>query len=569
MSRRAPIRKPDKPSRAIAVPTWFRPALLALCGFFLLALFSTGIFDSDFWWQLSTGRYMAQTHRLPVPDPFAYTTASAGIAYPGEDVTRHFNLTHEWLAQLLLYGVYRAAGFAGVVLWRAFLLAVFCALAAWNVWLRTAGFYRSLAAGAACALVIVYGGFRVDRPYLISFALLAATIAILESRRRLWLLPVLMLFWANCHGGLFLGWLAIGAYAAGRRPAGRALWLWGAAAILVSGLNPNGFRVIPVLFSYRSSFLTSTLLEWGAPPLWPPQPFSVLVAGALAVLVYARRAGRLVDWLLLAAFAGAAFSAQRNIPLAGFYAPIVIAGYWPWKRPLPALAQFAAGALLAAALLLGMAGGDFFQFRADTWKYPSGAADFLLAHNVSGRLFNTYEWGGYLIWRLWPRQRVFIDGRALSENLFKDYARILYNHDANGGKTGAQLLDDYGIQTVVMNGFEFVTGNLYLQAAALADPQQREWKLVYRDATALVYMRHPPAGVQPLNSMEAFNGLEDECTQEIWHEPRYPRCARALGQLFSKLSDYPRARRWIGVYLSHIDTPDPQAQDAFRRLAGY
>jgi hypothetical protein len=39
------------------------------------------------------------------------------------------------------------------------------------------------------------------------------------------------------------------------------------------------------------------------------------------------------------------------------------------------------------------------------------------------------------MWRLWPREHVFIDGRALSDRVFGDYARILYNHDASGGKT--------------------------------------------------------------------------------------------------------------------------------------
>jgi len=79
-------------------------------------------------------------------------------------------------------------------------------------------------------------------------------------------------------------------------------------------------------------------------------------------------------------------------------------------------------------------------------------------------LFNTYEHGGYLIWRLWPQARVFIDGRALSESIFMDYARILYNHDATGGKSAEELLDQYGIQAIVMNSFEYANGLVYLLA---------------------------------------------------------------------------------------------------------
>jgi len=67
------------------------------------------------------------------------------------------------------------------------------------------------------AKVISYGEprlFYLDRPYLITFLLLASTIAILETRRWMWLLPPLFLIWANCHGGFFLGWVVCGAYTA-------------------------------------------------------------------------------------------------------------------------------------------------------------------------------------------------------------------------------------------------------------------------------------------------------------------------------------------------------------------
>ena len=50
----------------------------------LFCVFSREISDTDFWWQLKTGEYITQTHSLPDPDPFAYTTAGAGEAYDGE-----------------------------------------------------------------------------------------------------------------------------------------------------------------------------------------------------------------------------------------------------------------------------------------------------------------------------------------------------------------------------------------------------------------------------------------------------------------------------------------------------
>jgi hypothetical protein len=558
--------------------------------------FSPEIHDSDFWWHLKTGQYLVERHALPVPDPFAYTTAHAGAAYAGELVTRHFNLTHEWLAQAALYLIWRAGGFAGVVLSRALLLTAFCALVFLIARRRCGGFYWPLAAAFATAVLVRPSA--LDRPYLLTFFFLAATMAILEYRRRLWLLPPLFLVWANCHGGFFLGWIVLAAYAfeaifaqpsnSSRAGAGspserettatersRRVFLgsptlvWGAAAILISGLNPNGFRIPLILTYYRSSYLTSRLQEWARPRWWLVNEFTVLLFGAALLLLwtglYARRRVRLVDWLLFPAFGVAALMAQRNIFLIGILAPILIATYFPWKPALPRMAPFATALILMVGSIAASA-GTFFQLRAAEWRYPSGAADFLLNHHISGPIFNTYEYGGYLIWRLWPAQRVFIDGRSLSESVFMDYGRILYNHDESGGKSAPQLLDQYGVQTIVMNTFEYVEGLVYLLAPGMADPGQTEWKLVYNDPAAIILMRHPPPGVEPLDSLRIFDHMEAECQMHLDREPQIPRCARSLAQIYTQIGEFARARRWLGIYLDHPHAPDPEAETAYRRL---
>ena len=545
--------------------------LAALSAVFCLGLLSAEIRDSDFWWHLKTGQYIVETRSLPVPDPFAYTTASARLAYSGEDIVRRFNLTHEWLAQAIFYGAYRAAGFPGIVLLRALLLAGFCALAGFAAWRRSGSPHRGWITGLAASAVAV--PFALDRPQLFTYVFLAVTVLVLESRGRLWVLPPLFLIWANCHGGYLIGWAVLAAYCAellaARRRSGapaeqRALWLWPAGAVLASGINPNGFRALQVLLLYRSSALQSHLMEWARPPLWPPPLFAWLAAAALAVMVWQRRTVRIGDWLLLGAFAAAALTAARNAIFLGFFAPLFAATYLPRKRPLPAAAEWAAAAAVAGGVIWGMASGSFFQLRAAEWRYPSGAAAFLAAHHVTDRMFNTYEYGGYLAWRLWPQQRVFIDGRALSEQVFGDYARILYNHTDPGGKTPAELLDRYGVRVIVMNTFEYVSGTLYLLAPALADAAQTDWKLVYRDPQALVWMRQPPAGTAALDSLEVFGQMEAECGLHLEREPDHPRCARSLAQTFAKVGDFSRARSWLGVYLAHGHPPDPEAEQAYR-----
>ena len=248
--------------------------------------------DPDAWWHLKTGQYILEQQRLPYPDPFAWTSAGLRPAYPGEEITQHFNLTHEWLAQVWMYVLFAAGGFGAVVLWKAAVLTAVCGIAGWLAARRTASWMWGVAAALGAAWLVSV--FNSDRPTLITFLLVAVFAAIFETRRRLWLLPVLALVWANCHGGYFLGWVVCAAYAAGAwrdsREDARRIWIFSAAAVLASGLNPNGFRVLQTLLLYRQSYLTSTLIEWSRPYLWgPPYAFDVLLYAAALVLAISWR----------------------------------------------------------------------------------------------------------------------------------------------------------------------------------------------------------------------------------------------------------------------------------------
>ena len=151
----------------------------------------------------------------------------------------------------------------------------------------------------------------------------------------------------------------------------------------------------------------------------------------------------------------------------------------------------------AAVVAAGFAQGRFLQLRVAAWTIPAGAADYLLEHHLTGPMFNTYEQGGYLIWRVWPQERMFIDGRSLSETVYRDYNRILFNAGSYADQVAGpreELLNRYGVQVVVMNTMDYVSGALYPLAIALANPISTEWELVYDDSQAVVFLRRPPPG---------------------------------------------------------------------------
>jgi hypothetical protein len=94
-------------------------------------------------------------------------------------------------------------------------------------------------------------------------------------------------------------------------------------------------------------------------------------------------------------------------------------------------------------------------------------------------MFNTYNWGGHLIWRLYPDKPVSVDGRtdlyALNSQVLEDYVTV---HWLRPG--WQQVLDQYDI------GFA-ITGQRGLLELALAEAQ--DWDQVYSDEVAVIYVR--------------------------------------------------------------------------------
>ena len=332
---------------------WLLIATLALAAICLVGLLSAETADTDFWWHLKTGQYIVQHHALPIPDPFNYTTALFPAAYPGEDQVRHFNLSHEWLAQALLYVVFSVGGIPAVVLARATILAMFCGLGGLIAWRRSGNAYAAIAAAFATAGLTV--NFAVDRPAIVTFLFVAIFIVILEFRlekpRGLWLLPPLALLWANSHGGFFMGWVVLLAYCVesltkDAQRDRKQLWLVSAAAIALTFINPNGWNVLQTLIRYRGSTLQSSLVEWQPPSLWGhPYAFDVLFYAAAAVLLFSWRKVRIVDWILFAAFAAAGLMAFRNTVFVG-----LLADRYLFPDLLPVEIPHAASGLLGGAI---------------------------------------------------------------------------------------------------------------------------------------------------------------------------------------------------------------------------
>lgn len=124
--------------------------------------------------------------------------------------------------------------------------------------------------------------------------------------------------------------------------------------------------------------------------------------------------------------------------------------------------------------------------------YPAKAVQFIIENRLEGRLFNEYNWGGYIIWRLYPQQRVFIDGRVLDEALLDDYIRIAKGSLSKTpeGKyvlAYAQLLNRYHVDVIIQSNVQMQYGDVQpLMGRLLDDPT---WIPVYLDERAYIFVR--------------------------------------------------------------------------------
>lgn len=473
------------------------------------------ITDPDFWWHLRTGQLIFETRAIPHADIFSFTAQ-------GKEW-----VTHEWLAEVLIYAIYRLSGWGGLVV--SFSLVMTAAL--WIAYRRAAELApHPYVAGASVLLgALATAPMWGVRPQMISFLFTSIYVAVLgdyarrtqteslwaQTKSLRWLVP-LMLVWANMHGGYALGLALIGLTGAGvlldelMRERGerrllvrlRPLLILFAACVLVVPLNPNGLR----MFSYPFETLNSHAMhayieEWFTPNfhLIISQPLALLIFATFAALALSPKRARPAELLLLCVSCYAALRAWRNIPLFALVAVPLLAEHvwhlltsrarWSWlsapeKREVggKAWVGLTLNVLLLICVPVGLCAANVAkvvagQATVEAEKYPSAAVEFLRAHPESGAIYNDYGWGGYLIWKLYPQREVYIDGRA---DVYGDAFMEETLGASAGERDWREPLERYGVRTV------FVKPNAPLASLLRQDTT---WRSVYEDRQAVIFFK--------------------------------------------------------------------------------
>ncbi|HPQ16415.1 MAG TPA: hypothetical protein PLP04_14380 [Bryobacteraceae bacterium] len=522
------------------------------------------LLDGDTGWHIRAGDWIRENGRVPDRDIFSYTM-------PDEPW-----FAWEWLWDVIFSWLHANWGMAAVVAASMLVISVTSAL-----------LYRLVRRKCSNVLIAIGVVFLVNaastihwlaRPHLFTLLFLVVFYSLLERvrdgrTRLLWLLPPLTIVWTNLHGGFFVGIVLIGMYAAGEL----AAWLFeadgetrrtalarskpylitAAACAAASLINPYSYQLHVHIYRYLTDryhfehISEFQSLNFQHPVAFYFEPLLALAMVAVGWSLYKRR---FAYPLILVGFAHLALMSVRNIPIFMLLAAPIVAGTLKellalvrernvasWLKKTAAgfqsfaadigemdaagripLASAAAGALLVALFYLAPQ-APLLRAEYDPEKYPAGALEVLRVPDMAQRIFTHDEWGDYLIYRLFPETKVFVDGRsdfygAEFGKAFLNVMRARYDW--------SQTLDSYSVDTVLLPVDAPLASTL---------KESPKWRPVYDDGKAIVFRSR--------GSLAASASRPEGVQASAAHGGGVPAAAGPLIQINTNVADRSRYAR--------------------------
>ncbi|HEY6373229.1 MAG TPA: hypothetical protein VIX37_21820 [Candidatus Sulfotelmatobacter sp.] len=468
--------------------------------------------DAGIGWHIRNGQQILAQHAIPRFDPFSFRCGQPWFAW-------------EWLYDIAVGKLEAWCGLNGVV----WLTAVVIATAfSWTFRLAVARGTNLLLALVLTLLAMSAAMIHfLARPHVLSWLFALGWFWVLDSKERsglqgqrarwVWVLPLSMVLWVNVHGGFLLGFVWLGIYWLA------SLWTWittqetrledsleriasgkrvrqftgvGLLSVAASVINPYGWKLHAHIFSYLSNrFLMDHIEEFQSPNFHgvAQRCFLALLLIAIAALAARGRKLRLSEILILLFALYAGLYASRNIPVSSVLLVLIVGpllpslNSWGFVHRMSAVDSrlkqhlwpiFATAAVLLIAANGGRLGSTLWMnAHFDPGRMPVEAVNFLEHRGVKAPVLSPDYWGGYLIYRLYPPNRVVIDDRHdfYGEPFLRSYLALVHvepgwNEFFKWHPIGYLLLPRSAVLTTVIGAIP-------------------EWEQIYSDEVAIVFMR--------------------------------------------------------------------------------
>ena len=480
-------------------------ALFALLG--ILLFHGITSINNDIGRHLKLGEIIWKTTSIPDTNFFSYTVPEFPF------------MNHHWLSEVIMYGMYVAGGFKLLIIAKI-VLAIGAFYAVWNAVKQKSFFFGTFGFITGISIFIERSEMR---PEIFSYLFLGLFLFILfrakydHNLKWLWILPALQLLWVNTHIFFFLGPLLYVLFLIDRflnKKFTLSLVWPGSTMLVINMLNPQllqgvlePFRILRE-YGYQiienQSILTLFKVSAVSVSAWV---FLVAVVGSAVLIMFNIRAWRsyAFEFVLAALFAYAGFRMIRNIPLFGL-AIIPLWSVWGKNIRIPqrvanvvpacviAFAVFIAGSHIAGAFYPAINSPKLFGFT--TANGAERAVAFIKERNLKGPIFNNFDIGGYVIWKLFPDERVFVDNRP--EAYPVEFFEKIYKPMQSNPSVWKEVSDYYKFQMIF-----FTHGDITPWAQAFLEriSKDPEWNMAYLNEDVVVFAKEGDS-LTPQNAIE-------------------------------------------------------------------
>lgn len=478
----------------------FHVALGSILALWLSTLTEGAIWDSDVWWHLRNADYLLTNGSFPHVDMFSFTV-------PG-----HPWMNHEWLAEVPYLLAWRAGGLTGIYSLFLSLLAINL-VGIYYLACKASGNPKAAFLVTAFAELLMKVSFG-PRTILFGYIFLLILILLLRRYRTtgqapLWVIPPLFCLWINTHGSWLLGMIIFGVIIASGFVGGqwgrveaerwtpaqlRRLFITMAASVAALFLNPFTYRLVfyPFDLMFRQKLNIAVVDEWASVDFNDARGKVVLIllAAVLAAALFSRVRWKLEELALAAFGLYAGLIHIRFLFLTAILLVPLLARMLdflpPYQREVdkPALNAVIVGIVVLIAIYRFPSRADLDQVMVK--RFPVNALKFVEEHGLTGRFFNRYMWGGYMIW-FHPKMKTFIDSRT---DIF-EYAGVLKDYmDAETMTNPLGVMDKYQIRYILVPS-DSPLGYLFKNHPG--------WRSIYTDQVSVIFDRATLAPVTVSN----------------------------------------------------------------------
>lgn len=506
-------------------------ALLAIFTIFIILLTTFKISgDDDFFWHLSTGRYIVNTHSVPSVDVFGFKTS--GQAW----------MPFEWGWDVLTYGLYNLGGINLILAFRTIVFLILFFL----LYRMLEKFKVKLTVSLIMMTLLSFGIIDrlTPRPHIISLLLFIVVLYIIldfryfkrDNFKRLYYLPVIFLLWANMHMGIIGGLFLLGLYYTSELlqflfPAKFSLGevkalskdkivtlsLIFGASVIVMLVNPNFYQTYIYAYAHTKMKLLDTINEWRSPfdsfasSGFVGTIYKAFLFAGLLVLAYAYKKKDLFFALVFIGFLiysvrAVRFTVDYLIVITLFLT--VAINYYVVNLKSYGIKRFLINspvlkgiiALLLLFCIVNFPGKLYmdylkyyrvFGYGIDSDFIPVQMFDFMKQNKIpeiGERPLNHFGTGGFLIWNF-PNAKNYIDSRNLNDNIFDEYSMLMAKKPGFEKK-----LSDDKIDYMIYLAPDLVRQPQEMETTIISylSKKSDDWKLVFWDDKSFLFVKNIP-----------------------------------------------------------------------------